>query len=141
MRNRRLSNRGARRHAPRFEVSATELLVDALAAYRLTRLANVDTFPAAATVRDRVTGWARESGHPTIEELVHCPWCIGFWIAAAVVTTRKSGGRVWDPIARTLAISAASGMIAHSLSDEVVQVKPVASEEQPPVVESLREVR
>jgi hypothetical protein len=103
--------------------SATELVVDALAAYRMTRLASIDTFPAAVAVRDRISRWARTSGHPAIDEFVHCPWCIGFWIAAAVVVTRTRSTRAWDPIARTLAISAVAGVIAHYLSDEVIQVK------------------
>ena len=112
----------------RRELTATELAVDALAAYRLTRLVTVDTVPAAVAARSRVTGWARSSGHPAIEELIHCPWCIGFWIASAVVVARAVTGRFWSPIARVLAFSAASGIVAHYLSDEVVQVKPVEPE-------------
>ena len=134
-----------RRHAPghghrqaqRPAVSAIELVVDALAAYRITRLASVDTFPAAVAVRDRISRWARASGHHAVDEFVHCPWCIGFWIAAAVVVTRTSSTRAWDPVARTLAISAAAGVIAHYLSDDVVQVKP-AEPVEPPVVEARR---
>lgn len=128
MRVRRLSGLTRVGFAPRLDVTAMELAVDALAAYRLTRLANVDTFPAAVMVRDRVTRWARESGHPAVDDLVHCPWCIGFWIAGGVVLTRAVAGRGWEPIARTLAISAASGVIAHYLADEVVQVKPAEPE-------------
>jgi hypothetical protein len=100
-----------------------DLAVDALAAYRLTRLATVDTFPAAASVRDRVSRWARRSGRPALDELVHCPWCIGFWISAGVVLVRAGMPRAWNPLARALAFSAAAGVIAHHLSDEVVQLK------------------
>jgi hypothetical protein len=130
----------ARRRVGSYDGSATQLVVDALAAYRLTRLANVDTFPAAVALRDRFTAWARDSGHPALDELVQCPWCIGFWIAAGVVATRASGVRGWDPLARALALSAASGVIAHYLSDDVVQVKPAESE-MPLGVESLRDAR
>jgi hypothetical protein len=107
----------------RTRTEPVELAIDALAAYRLTRLATVDTFPAAASVRERVSRWARRSGHPALDELVHCPWCIGFWISAGVVVVRAGTPRAWSPLARALAFSAAAGVIAHHLSDEVVQLK------------------
>jgi hypothetical protein len=100
-----------------------ELAIDALAVYRLTRLATIDTFPAARSLRDRLSRWSTESGHPAVEELVHCPWCIGFWIASGVVAVRAGTPRAWSPLARALALSAAAGVIAHHLSDEVVQLK------------------
>ena len=112
-----------RQIARRFAPSGIELVIDALATYRITRLATVDTIPAAVAFRERVTRWSRTSGHPAVEELVHCPWCVGFWIAATVVVARRSAGPAWDRVARVLALSAASGMIAHYLSDEVVEVK------------------
>jgi hypothetical protein len=112
-----------------------DLAVDALAVYRLTRLATVDTFPVAAAARERVTRWARETDRPAIEELVHCPWCIGFWIATGVVLVRSGLPRPWTPLARALALSAAAGVIAHHLSDEVVKLKvdPEAQAELPEV--------
>jgi hypothetical protein len=107
----------------RRERDPVALAVDALAVYRLTRLATVDTFPAAASARDRITRWTRETDRPAIEELIHCPWCIGFWIATGVVLVRAGLPRPWSPLARALALSAAAGVIAHHLSDEVVQLK------------------
>jgi len=100
-----------------------ELAIDSLAVYRLTRLATVDTFPAAATTRERLSRWAHRSGRPAVDELIHCPWCIGFWIASGVVLVRATTPRAWSPLARALALSAAAGVIAHHLSDEVVQLK------------------
>jgi hypothetical protein len=100
-----------------------DLAVDALAVYRLTRLATVDTFPAAASARDRISSWARASGRPAVDELIHCPWCIGFWISAGVVLVGAGMPRAWNPLARALALSAVAGVIAHHLSDEVVQLK------------------
>jgi hypothetical protein len=100
-----------------------ELVVDALAVYRLTRLTTVDTFPAAKSARERISRWARSSGRPAIDELIHCPWCIGFWMAAGAVVARDRLPRAWSTLARALALSAAAGVIAHHLSDEVVQLK------------------
>jgi hypothetical protein len=128
------------RNGRRAEVATTEMVIDALAAYRLTRLVSVDTFPLAVTVRDRITRWSKASDHPAIDELVHCPWCIGFWIAAGVVAIRRSGVRGWDPVARTLALSAAAGVLAHYLSDEVIEVKPAPSDSSA-TVETLRSAR
>jgi Protein of unknown function (DUF1360) len=112
-----------------------DLAVDALAVYRLTRLATVDTFPVAAAARERVTRWARETDRASIEELIHCPWCIGFWIATGVVLARAGLPRSWSPAARALALSAAAGVIAHHLSDEVVKLKvdPETRDEMPEV--------
>src|SRR3954452_23505517 len=84
---------------------ALTLVVDALATYRLTRLASVDTLPLAAAPRNRLTRWAREHDRPAVEELIHCPWCIGFWISAAVTVVRLRSSRAWDPLARALALS------------------------------------
>jgi hypothetical protein len=119
----------------RRERDPVALAVDALAVYRLTRLATVDTFPAVASARDRITRWAQENDRPAIEELIHCPWCIGFWIATGVVLARAGLPRSWSPAARALALSAAAGVIAHHLSDEVVQLKvdPEARDEMPEV--------
>jgi hypothetical protein len=114
-----------------------DLAVDALAVYRLTRLATVDTFPAAASARERVTRWARNNDRPAVEELIHCPWCIGFWIATGAVLVRAATPRAWGPFARALALSAAAGVIAHHLSDEVVQLKvdPETRDEVPGISE------
>jgi hypothetical protein len=107
---------------------AVNLAVDALAAYRLTRLLTVDTLPPAETAREWVKERARQHQLPAVVELLECPWCIGFWISLGVVVGRAGFGRRWDPAARTLAVSTVVGIIAAYLSDEVVQVKPAVPE-------------
>jgi hypothetical protein len=103
--------------------AAVQLLVDGLAAYRLTRLVTVDTLPVAVAVRERLTRWSRRSGHTAVAELVECPWCIGFWVALGVVVLRRMSDRTWPSAARTLAVSTIVGIVAAYLSDDVVQVK------------------
>ncbi len=106
------------------------LLVDALATYRLTRLATADVIsePARQAVLRRVGAEPPpELDDPTAQQvveslkdpprlatLVTCRWCAGIWIAAAVTAARWSAPRVWDPVARGLALSAAAVLLARA---------------------------
>lgn len=83
------------------------LAVDALAAYRLTRLVTRDTI----TKRHRERIVAR--GGP-VAELVQCSWCTGMWAAAAVVVARRTVPRAWGPVADALAMAAVVGLIAEN---------------------------
>lgn len=82
-------------------------VIDALAAYRLTRLLQEDTFPLAEAVRDFV----REKGSDRFVEMFECPWCLGFWISAGVVGARRALPSAWHPVATALATSAVVGII------------------------------
>jgi hypothetical protein len=110
--------------------SPLDLVVDLLAAYRLTRLATVDIIgePARRAVVRRA-GVAAEDGDPTVtaEELVAddpsppklatlvtCRWCAGMWIAGGVCTARAVAPRAWAPIAWGLALSAGAVLIARA---------------------------
>lgn len=44
-------------------------------------------------------------------ELVTCPWCAGFWVAAGVVAARSWLG-FWPILGTVLAISAVVGLLA-----------------------------
>lgn len=93
------------------------LVIDALATFRLTRLIIEDTI--TAPLREKVKYQAmREVDTPgmaaKIETLLSCPWCVGFWVACGVVTARTVAPRLWDPAARVLALSAATGIIAEN---------------------------
>lgn len=112
-----------------------ELIIDALATHRLTRLVTADTItrPWRARViryaydRDtRPSGITPELATPSFwDELPHndddapklaafivCPWCTGFWIAIGVALARRYASRLWEPIARTLALSSAAALLA-----------------------------
>lgn len=84
-------------------------LVDALAAFRLTRLALEDTFPPIERARSKLK--QQVSADSWQRELMECPWCFGMYVAIVVVVVRRLAPRVWDPLANVLALSAAVGLI------------------------------
>lgn len=93
--------------------------VNALAAYRLTRLITRDSFPPVARVRDAVVDKldARQDakGDPTthpLATLITCPWCAGFWVAAGVAVAATVAPRWWPAIAYPLAFSGVTGLLA-----------------------------
>ena len=75
---------------------------DALAVWRLTRLATRDTITARP--RDWATGRSR-----FLEGLLACPWCTSVWVAAGVVAARRLVPGLWEPVAEVLAASAVAG--------------------------------
>ncbi len=113
-----------------------DLATDALATYRLVRLATRDgiTEPLRAKAIDVLFDRADITEHdatlmepahervaaaqdrqfdvPKLAELIVCPWCSGMWIAFGVVAARTLAPRVWRPVGRALALSAAAGLIA-----------------------------
>lgn len=113
------------------------LVINALAAFRLTRLLAVDMLPPIPRVRAAVERWARarwtaeldaSEGHdaksallarhrmygdsPALATLVTCPWCLGFWVAlltALLSVAVPTGAWVW--LAVPLALSAVTGLL------------------------------
>lgn len=118
------------------------LLLDFLAAYRLTRLVTADTIldgPRDALVQhayvearriavgmkvaelagislDCPGGWSElaqeDKGAPKLAKLITCRWCSGAYVSAAVVIARRRFPRQWAPIAEALALSASAALIA-----------------------------
>lgn len=104
------------------------LVVDALATYRLTRLATADVIsepvrmavvrragakPAPGqddlTAQEVVEGIADP---PKLATLVTCRWCAGVWIAVGVAAARRLAPDAWEPVGRALALSAAAVLLA-----------------------------
>src|SRR4051794_36902420 len=115
-----------------------DLVVDALASYRVTRLLVSDRI--VDRHRDALVDRLRRGGHRKLVELSECPWCIGFWVACGVVAARRVVPRAWSPIAEVFAFSAVSGLLpsgVRSMDDtheEVAQhldVTPPAPEPAP----------
>ncbi len=96
-----------------------DLLVDALASYRVTRLLVSDGI--VDRQRHAIVDRLRRRGHRKLVELSECPWCIGFWVACGVVAARRAVPRTWAPVAEAFAFSAVSGLLAsevRSLDDQ-----------------------
>lgn len=75
-------------------------IVDTLAAYRLTRLLQVDGFPPAAAVRELAT--ARPGD---LKDMFECPWCLGMWVSLGVVIMRRTLPKTWNVLSQALAMS------------------------------------
>lgn len=119
------------------------LVVDALAAYRLTRLVTADVLTKDlrglvieeayaravlpegefAELIDQAArdGWddvvALDDDPPKLATLVTCRWCTGVWIAAGVIAARRVIPRQWAPVADMLAVAAAAALIARAEDD------------------------
>lgn len=109
------------------------LVVDALATYRLVRLATADVISEPvrmAVVRGVGAEVPDESGATTAQEvveemdvppklatLVTCRWCAGVWIAAGVTGARLLSPKTWDVASRGLALSAAAVLLARLETD------------------------
>lgn len=82
------------------------LLVDGLAAARLTRLVTRDL--VTAPVRD----WAWENRHDRAYEFLTCRWCVGMWAGLGVVAARRLAPRVWGPVGESLAVAMLASTLA-----------------------------
>lgn len=83
------------------------MIVDFLAVYRLTRLAQMDDILEGPRWKVQ----RRLVDHPKLLELTTCPWCLSVWIAFGVVFLRRVAPRFWNPIATALAASAVAGIV------------------------------
>lgn len=116
------------RPTPRPSSPWPALVVDALATYRLTRLATADVIsePVRQAVLRKVGAdpppgeddpTAQEivesiKDPPRLATLVTCRWCAGMWIAAGVTAARLVAPRQWDPAAKALTLSAVAVLLA-----------------------------
>ena len=96
-----------------------DLLLDALAVFRLWRLVALDEITEGP--RSRWETWAHEHFDPKPEPgrapqtakiitLVGCPWCLGFWLCIAAVACKRLTPRVWSVVRVVLASSALVGL-------------------------------
>lgn len=92
---------------------AVAAIVDALATYRVTRLLVSDGI--ADRPRDALLQRLRDRNRNKLVELIECPWCLGFWVAGAVVIARRAAPALWGPTAKVLAFSAGAGIVASAV--------------------------
>jgi hypothetical protein len=115
-------------------VSALELLVDAAATHRLTRLVTADSITEPLRYRIVAALIVDAQGHPLTDDqvaapdatelvvvtptapklavLLTCRWCAGMWVAGGVGLVRLVAPRGWDRAARVLACSSAAALLA-----------------------------
>ncbi len=107
--------------------------VDVLATARLVRLVRADriTRPVReAVIREAylARGVLEPSGSwedhvyadddpPAVATLVGCPWCLAVWVGLAVALARRAAPRLWDPVARGLALSYLAAVIEIEAED------------------------
>jgi hypothetical protein len=90
-------------------------VVDALAAFRVTRFITADTL--AEPFRHAVLG-AKPDGSGTTArrrywfDFIGCPWCVGQHVAVGVVVLTVFVARWWQYGALALAFSAVAGLLA-----------------------------
>lgn len=98
------------------------LVVDALAAVRLARLAADDELTSA--LRAEVVHAAATPGvRPMVGavagfvmRVLPCPWCLGVWAALTVVTARSVSPRAGGALVRSLAVAEIVGRVrSHEL--------------------------
>lgn len=113
-----------------------DLFVLVLAAFRLTRLVGWDEWPPILRARawllgeldidngDRVMGGPEPDyvapleatyRRPRVAHLVHCPFCLGWWISLAVYTAWLAVPRATLYVMLPFAISGAVGLVAKNL--------------------------
>ena len=84
---------------------STDLVVDAVAVWRLTHLVVEDQFPPVVAAREAVL--ERFGPESPISYLVTCAACVGVWAAAAVTAARVVAPRRYKAATRLLALSSA----------------------------------
>jgi hypothetical protein len=100
---------GARLSALRDPVT---LAVGALAVHRLTRLITEDTLTGPLRVRVARWGGSTVADPSTAETFIHCPWCVGVWVAAGWATLTVAAPAVAAPAGAALAWSSAAGLLS-----------------------------
>lgn len=88
-----------------------DLIVDALAVARLTRLVTEDTLPPLEAARERAYAVVEQRHGAAWAEGITCPWCVSVHLAAAVLVARRVAPRAWSTAARGLALSYAAGWL------------------------------
>jgi hypothetical protein len=109
--------------------SGADLVIDALATARLTRLVTRDrltkpwrrrAITAAYGAQGLPESWdafgptvvTDDLEAPEVAYLLSCSWCSSLWCALVVLALRATVPGVWSPVAKALAASQLTGMAA-----------------------------
>lgn len=94
-----------------------DAVVDALATYRLTVLVKDDKI--TERLRQAVFRRYGNLGDADVRNpsyLLGCPWCLSMYFGALAVACRRYAPATWKPLSRTLAFSAATGLLAQGVA-------------------------
>lgn len=99
------------------------MIVQVLAAYRLTRLLQVDDLPPLPDLREKLGIAQAEAEGSTLRGRLlkefaygfNCPWCLGFWVSVGVLVANAAFPALWRPLASALALSAVVGHLRTKL--------------------------
>lgn len=87
--------------------TAIELIVDAVAVFRLTKLVTEDVI--TQDIRDFI--FKKTPRGSKLRVLITCGWCSSFWAAVVIVALRRAHPASADIVSTTLALSAATGVL------------------------------
>ena len=87
-----------------------DLVTDALATHRLTRLIVQDS--VFDRPREHTKKALHAAGYDKALELLRCPFCVSIYCAFGVVIARRVAPRAWSPVARALALSSVAGTLS-----------------------------
>lgn len=84
-----------------------EIVLDAIAVYRLVRLLQKDTLPPLPALRGKLMD--RHGAHP-LSELIDCPWCLSPYVYVLLRCARRLAPKLTDFAVRALVASAFTGV-------------------------------
>lgn len=123
------------------QTSLGEVVLDAVAVYRATRLLQQDDIPPLPRIREQLM---QRYGASPWSALLDCPWCLSVWVAGGAMIFRRVAPRVWRVLARVLASSAVAGVISEMLEayepTEIISVLNDATASVEEVTATLLEV-
>lgn len=90
------------------------LLVDGLAAHRITRLIVTDQI--GDRLRARVFQALTEGGYENAKDGLRCEWCTGVWVAVGITIARVLVPNAWRPIARIFAVADVVGIVGSAVA-------------------------
>lgn len=92
----------------------TELVLDALAAWRVARLVTQDEI--TADLRERFIGWTLDGQHRRLRYLAQCSHCVGVWAALAMILLRGAG-RPGRAVRDVLAVAGGASLLVDVLAE------------------------
>lgn len=89
------------------------LLIDALATYRLVKLVRDDKI--TEPLRDAVEARQGPPDRSKVTYLLNCPWCLSIYFGTALTLGRRRWPAPTQLLARSLALSALTGLATQHL--------------------------